>query len=286
MTVKITIHTMSTKSQYSPTSSTRSDCSVGRRPATDIPNSTRSIRTPMVTWAPWKPVRTKKLEPNRLRLSVAPSLTTTVNSCTWPPRKVIPRRAVASSHTRSRRSSPRWMALRASTMVRLDIRRTNELTEVYGMSYTCSGNGPWMLRPRYSRYVEIRAPKNRHSEPRNAHMPSLRLSRPVAVTCTPCAAPVMALCWATELVAFLGHRLHAPAEQPRQGEQPPEYGDRPVVDQAVPDDREPGRRQQREVGRIGHVDVVPLLLLLLGLVHLLGRPGYHRHGPAAPVLRV
>src|SRR5947209_6920704 len=41
------------------------------------------------------------------------------------------------------------------------------------MSYTSWGNGPTTLRPRYSRYVEIRAPNSRHSEPRNAHIPDL-----------------------------------------------------------------------------------------------------------------
>src|SRR5207244_1218807 len=64
-TVKITIHTMSTKCQYKPTSSTVSARSTGSRPSSDIPYSDRSIRIPMVTCAPWNPVRVKKVEPNR-----------------------------------------------------------------------------------------------------------------------------------------------------------------------------------------------------------------------------
>ena len=45
-----------------------------------------------------------------------------------------PSSAVVDSHTRSRRSSPRWMAATASTMVSELISSTNELTEVNGMS--------------------------------------------------------------------------------------------------------------------------------------------------------
>ena len=46
----------------------------------------------------------------------------------------MPSRAVATSHTRSRRSSPFWMAARARTMVSEDISSTNEDTDVNGMS--------------------------------------------------------------------------------------------------------------------------------------------------------
>src|SRR6266540_6669098 len=115
---------------------------------------------------------------------------------------VIPSRAVAISHARSFWCSPRWMAARASTMVRLLIRRTNELTDVYGMSYTWAGVGPEVLRPRYSREVEIRAPNSRHSEPRNAHTAILALESPVEVRCSSGTATVAA--WAIVLPLALG----------------------------------------------------------------------------------
>src|SRR5918996_2142239 len=228
---------MSTKCQYRPTSSTRRARSAGSRPVSDIPYSVSSMRIPTVTWAPWKPVRTKKLDPNRLRDSVRPSLTNTVNSKTCPPTNVMPRSAVASSHARSRRWSPRWIALSASTMVRLDIRSTNEDTEVYGMSYTSSGYGPWTLLPRYSRYVAISDPKKRHSDPRNAHIPSLRLSSPVAVWGTATASRLVP-------TLLLRHRLKAPPEQPRQRDQPAHHGHGPEVDQAVADHRQAQGRHQ------------------------------------------
>src|SRR5919199_5054003 len=74
------------------------------------------------------------------------------------------------------------MAARASTMVRLLISSTKELTNVYGMSYTSWGLiEPGLLCPLNSRYVEIRAPKSRHSDPRKAHMPTFSFDSPVEV---------------------------------------------------------------------------------------------------------
>ena len=43
-------------------------------------NSDSSMRMPMVTCAPWKPVSMKKAEPKGLVLSVRPSLKNSVNS--------------------------------------------------------------------------------------------------------------------------------------------------------------------------------------------------------------
>ena len=78
--MKITIQTMSTKCQYSPTSSTASDCCGPIVPANDRVNSVSSISTPTATWAPWNPVSTKNEEPNRFVDSVSPSRTNSVNS--------------------------------------------------------------------------------------------------------------------------------------------------------------------------------------------------------------
>ena len=52
------------------------------------------------------------------------------------------------SHSRVRRSSPRWAAETASTIVSELMSSTKELTEVKGMSYTVSGRGPYWVRPR------------------------------------------------------------------------------------------------------------------------------------------
>ena len=64
-TVKMMIHTMSTKCQYSPTISTGNAGSSGSRSANDIPVSDSNIKMPTVTWTPWKPVRTKNVVPKR-----------------------------------------------------------------------------------------------------------------------------------------------------------------------------------------------------------------------------
>jgi hypothetical protein len=62
---------------------------------------------------------------------------------------------------------------------------TNDDTDVYGMSKMSAGYGGSVLAPRYSRYVEISAPKSRHSEDRNSHIASFVLGRPVEVSCPP-----------------------------------------------------------------------------------------------------
>ena len=56
--------------------------------------------------------------------------------------------AVVVSHSRVERQSLRLAEPTASTMVSDDISSTNELIEVNGMSYTCSGAGPPWVRPR------------------------------------------------------------------------------------------------------------------------------------------
>src|SRR5581483_12041606 len=129
-TVKITIHTTSTKCQYRPAISTTSAFSCGSLPRSDRFHSESSITMPSVTWTPWNPVSTKKLEPKGVVLMVRPSRMNEVNSYTWPEMNVAPRSAVASSHTRRRRLSPRWMAASASTIVSELISSTNELTDV------------------------------------------------------------------------------------------------------------------------------------------------------------
>src|SRR2546423_8462351 len=55
-TVKIRIHTTSTKCQYKPTISTTSERSLGSRPRSDIMNNDISMTMPRLTCTPWKPV--------------------------------------------------------------------------------------------------------------------------------------------------------------------------------------------------------------------------------------
>ena len=73
MTVKITIHTTSTKCQYRPAISTRSACCTPSLPCIDRPQSESSQMMPTVTCAPWRPVSTKKLEPKTFVLRARPS---------------------------------------------------------------------------------------------------------------------------------------------------------------------------------------------------------------------
>ncbi len=78
------------------------------------------------------------------------------------------------------------MAWTASTIVSELISRTKELAEVKGMSNKSDAFGPTSMASssgllRSNKYTEIRAPNSRHSEPRNAHMVSFSLVRPVEV---------------------------------------------------------------------------------------------------------
>ena len=55
------------------------------------------------------------------------------------------------------------------------INRMNDVAEVNGMLKSSFGVGPSCGRPRYSRYAEMNAPKNRQSEARNSHIASFGL---------------------------------------------------------------------------------------------------------------
>ena len=138
-----------------------------------------------------------------------------VNSKIWPPMKVAPNSAVAMIQIWKRRSSPRWIAESASTIVRLLISRMNDVTDVNGMLNTSAGVGPfWPGRSRYSRNVEMNAPKNRQSDDRNSHMPSFGLMTPVWVSC---AASVVAPVRDRRQLAlrlFDGHQCSVPTSTP------------------------------------------------------------------------
>src|SRR4029079_7323866 len=99
----------------------------------------------------------------------------------------VPKSAVAMIQIRNRRWSPRWIAARASTIVSELISRMNDVTDVNGMLYTSAGCGVFAgERPRYSRYVEMNAPKKMHSDDRNTHIASWTLVVPVLVSARPC----------------------------------------------------------------------------------------------------
>ena len=66
MTVKMKIHTTSTKCQYRPTISTVSDRSLVSVPRSEEMSSDISMRMPRLTCTPWKPVRVKKADENGL----------------------------------------------------------------------------------------------------------------------------------------------------------------------------------------------------------------------------
>src|SRR5262245_63189754 len=137
---------MSTKCQYRPTISTGNDASSGSLSAYENDTSDNSMRMPITTCAPWKPVSTKNVDPNRFVLRVSPSCTNVVNSYTCPPTNVIPRSAVAKSQMRIRPKSRFCAAASARTIVSDDPSNTNDDTDVYGMSKTSCGNGPSVPR--------------------------------------------------------------------------------------------------------------------------------------------
>ena len=106
-----------------------------------------SHRTPTATCAPCVPVSTKNVQPNRLVLMVRPLCTNSVNSMTCPPRNTSPSSAVENSQILPHFMSPRCTAASASTIMRLDISRSNVLTDVKGMLRMSCGYGPTTLRP-------------------------------------------------------------------------------------------------------------------------------------------
>src|SRR3989449_7512227 len=77
---------------------------------------------------------------------VSPLWTNSVNSITCPPRKTSPSNAVENSQIFPHFMSPRCTAASASTIIRLDIRRSNVLTDVKGMFRISCGYGPTTLR--------------------------------------------------------------------------------------------------------------------------------------------
>src|SRR5689334_3404954 len=130
----------------------------------------QSHSTPAVTWAPWKPVSVKKVEPKRFRLIDRPSWTNEVNSYAWKPRNVAPASAVMNSHSfefpRIRSPVVRFgsslfcTAASANTMNSDDISSTKVDADVTGIFRiglkTCPvlgsvhdscGKGPMTLRP-------------------------------------------------------------------------------------------------------------------------------------------
>jgi hypothetical protein len=79
--------------------------------------------------------------------------------------------------TRGTQIHPAWCAgaASASTIVSELMSRMNDVADVNGMSNKSFGPGPaWSGRPRYSRYAEMNAPKNRQSDDRKSHIATCR----------------------------------------------------------------------------------------------------------------
>ena len=110
-------------------------------------HNVRSHSTPTVTCAPCVPVSTKNVQPNRLVEIVSPLFTNSLNSITCPPRNTSPSRAVENNQIFPHFMSPRCTAASASTIMRLDISRSNVLTDVKGMFRIWLGYGPTTLLP-------------------------------------------------------------------------------------------------------------------------------------------
>src|SRR3546814_17522173 len=92
-----------------------------------------------------------------------------------------PSSAVEASQIRLRWTSPRVIEDTARAMVSELISRTNELTEVNGMSNTSVGARPCVLRWRSGRQGELSAHNSTQSEARNTHTPRVALELPVRV---------------------------------------------------------------------------------------------------------
>ena len=69
----------------------------------------------------------------------------------------------------------------ANTIAKLDMSKTNVLTDVSGILSISWGVGPTTLLPSYDRYVAINVPNSRHSEPIKVQNAILRVSCPVLV---------------------------------------------------------------------------------------------------------
>ena len=94
----------------------------------------------------------------------------------------VPNMAVVSSHILQRSNSPLPIEVTANTIVSELIKRTNELTEVNGISNRSAAvepsvSGPTRLRSK--RYVDISDANNKQSEPRKAHIVIFSLLSPV-----------------------------------------------------------------------------------------------------------
>ena len=79
--------------------------------------------------------------------------------------------------------SARSAAATANTIDTLLMSSTKVLADVMGMSSTQEGGSPWMKSAllRLIKWVAIREPKKRHSDPRKIHMSSFRWLNPVEV---------------------------------------------------------------------------------------------------------
>src|SRR4051812_21607286 len=101
-----------------------------------------SHSTPTATWQPCVPVSVKKVVPSRLfEIVIFFTVTNSVNSYTWQPRKIRPKNTVVSSDQRQLFTLPFWIAFTASAIISDDISRMNVENDVSAGAKMCFGSG-------------------------------------------------------------------------------------------------------------------------------------------------
>jgi|GEM_PF-3789026 len=101
-----------------------------------------SQRTPIATWVPCVPVRVKKVEPRMLLVIVMCfSVTNSLNSYTWHPRKMEPKKIVVSSDQRMLFRLFFCMAFTAKAIMSDDISRMKVEKDVSSMLKIFAGFG-------------------------------------------------------------------------------------------------------------------------------------------------
>src|SRR5688500_6159339 len=102
----------------------------------------------------------------------------------------------------------------------------------------------------------MRAPKNRHSDPRKVHMPSFRLLMPVLVWCSVAAGGGAAWVAVSAMSVHLRRGwlvagFQGPGEQAPRRQDPARHQPGPMEDEAVPEEGDADGRHQRPVRRRG-----------------------------------
>src|SRR5580765_1616018 len=136
MIVNRTIHTRSTKCQYSPSVSIPWWFAWVYLPRKALPVTKAMQTTPQKTWKPWNPVVVKKTDPKSETCGLNPSWRSFQYSTPWIEMKVTPKRSVRQRKSFIFRVSPREIAARDWTIVTDEHIRMNVFIAVNGMFRT------------------------------------------------------------------------------------------------------------------------------------------------------